>query len=773
MLETGTSVVEGIDKLQLRTKNHRVCALRSLESGGEHNGTPGNGEPIAVEEEYLQTRLISAEEVRKDLCAWKPSMVEEYTSLVHTTGTCSPLSHEDFAAITGDSSKKVEVLPGKVIFSVKARSGRKKTRIVGCGNFQQGCPRTKLDTHASGISAESIRLLVRFAGHSQWTISTTDIKTAFLNAPIVTPNEETIIVRVPSILRAAGVCQEAYWQIKRALYGLDVAPRSWTLFRNKTLGSIEQLGDGTRVTCKQLPADSNIWEVIDEDRQVRIALIGVYVDDLMLVAPESHQEVMMNTLRGLWTTSEPEVVEEGKDVSFAGYELRKCGDAVCHQISVDPAAACDAGLVVMQYLKKTMSYSLQYGPAPQNYGVWNELQFKREATLVEIFTDASFCPDESCKSFQSAMMFWGGCLVMWAGSRQSLIAASTAEAELISMVEGYSMGRAFLPTIEALCRGYSSGSGSSDDAEVCTKVLYGDNAAAIQLTQLDAGAWRTRHLRLRGATLRQAVEDLGWKVVHLSGLYMPADIGTKVLGLEGRRAPERFGELTVASFCIGLGPIHSPRSDGEFPKSNPQAMREPLLGSGTEEPGTGRLRSGDVGEEGGVTTYEDAFPAVGQEAEAYRPTYEDLIAAYPQELEGERRLREQLYESERFGQEYVDRCTYLRSLLRERSVEIDRYVEELQAARAENYRLRARETGGDPRSASTDEQATAQLHHPDVRGAYMQSEEVRSVELEGRAPTVQPPPELIARYVDDEAWIVQVPNQPANQLSSSEDSELE
>ncbi|CAE7489266.1 unnamed protein product, partial [Symbiodinium sp. CCMP2456] len=325
MLETGTSIVEGIDKLQLRNKNHRVCALRSLESGGEHNGAHGNGEPVAIEEEYLQTRLISAEEVRKDLCAWKPSMVEEYTSLVHTTGTCSPLSHEDFAAITGDSSKKVEVLPGKVIFSVKARSGRKKTRIVGCGNFQQGCPRTKLDTHASGISAESIRLLVRFAGHSQWTISTTDIKTAFLNAPIVTPNEETIIVRVPSILRAAGVCQEAYWQIKRALYGLDVAPRSWTLFRNKTLGSIEQ-HDGTRVTCKQLPADSNIWEVIDEDRQVRIALIGVYVDDLMLVAPESHQEVMMNTLRGLWTTSEPEVVEEGKDVSFAGYELRKCGD---------------------------------------------------------------------------------------------------------------------------------------------------------------------------------------------------------------------------------------------------------------------------------------------------------------------------------------------------------------------------------------------------------------------------------------------------------------
>eukprot|EP00439_Symbiodinium_sp_Y106_P057938 s1726_g8.t1 len=215
----------------------------------------------------------------------------------------------------------------------------------------------------------------------------------------------------------------------------------------------------------------------------------------------------------------------------------------------------------MRYLKKTLHYALSYGPAPNDYGVWNELQFKRDATLVEIFTDASFCPDESCKSFQSAMMFWGGCLVMWAGSRQSLIAASTAEAELISMVEGYSMGRSFLPTIDTLCRGYQE---ETDD---------------FQTT---------------GVNAEEAQRD----------------------------------EVT------------------------------------------------------------------------YQPTYEDLVAAYPQELRDYNQLHEQLNKSQRFGQEYVDRCAELRQVLHERCSEVERCEEELRQLRQQSLRLG---DGRDPSAMSSEE----------------------------------------------------------------------
>ena len=73
-------------------------------------------------------------------------MKDEYVSLVQTTGTCHPLDQEEFDAITQDPTSTVEVLPGKLVFSVKARSGKKKARIVGCGNHQQGPSRDKTST---------------------------------------------------------------------------------------------------------------------------------------------------------------------------------------------------------------------------------------------------------------------------------------------------------------------------------------------------------------------------------------------------------------------------------------------------------------------------------------------------------------------------------------------------------------------------------------------------------------------------------------------------
>ena len=40
---------------------------------------------------------------------------------------------------------------------------------------------------------------------------------------------------------------------------------------------------------------------------------------------------------------------------------------------------------------------------------------------------------------------------MWSCGKQPLLSASTAEAELISMAEGFTMGRSLKPLIIALC----------------------------------------------------------------------------------------------------------------------------------------------------------------------------------------------------------------------------------------------------------------------------------------------------------------------------------
>ena len=169
-------------------------------------------------------------------------------------------------------------------------------------------------------------MLIRYAALRQWEIATTDVRTAFLNAPLVTPNQEILIVRVPNILRVANVCTERYWRLQRALYGLDVSPKSWVLYRNQTLREITSLTDGTPVTCFPIPEDANVWEVRRCKDGETLAYIGIYVDDLAVVASANLLETIVETVRKPWKTSEPEIVNEESDVSFAGYEIRKCGN---------------------------------------------------------------------------------------------------------------------------------------------------------------------------------------------------------------------------------------------------------------------------------------------------------------------------------------------------------------------------------------------------------------------------------------------------------------
>ena len=120
------------------------------------------------------------------------------------------MTDDQFAELVKSKDVQCELVPGRAIFTVRAHSGRLKTKVVACGCFQTSAARTREDKYASGISAEATRTLLRFAGLTQLRVGVLDIKTAFLHAPVVTPNQELVIVRVPSILRASGVCQEKY-----------------------------------------------------------------------------------------------------------------------------------------------------------------------------------------------------------------------------------------------------------------------------------------------------------------------------------------------------------------------------------------------------------------------------------------------------------------------------------------------------------------------------------------------------------------------------------
>ena len=172
-------------------------------------------------EVLLQTRTIPLEEVKANIEKWRPSIETEYESLVSKMEAVEPLSEEGFQELS--TTHVVELIPGKSGYTIQAYTGRLKTRGVGCGSYQHAEKRTKLDAFSGGIGAHSLRLILRNAALRQWKVGKLGVTTAFLNADIVTPNKEVIVVKVPAVFRMIGV-KEKYWRVHKALYGLDVSP---------------------------------------------------------------------------------------------------------------------------------------------------------------------------------------------------------------------------------------------------------------------------------------------------------------------------------------------------------------------------------------------------------------------------------------------------------------------------------------------------------------------------------------------------------------------
>ena len=175
-------------------------------------------------------------------------------------------------------------------------------------------------------------------------------------------------------------------------------------------------------------------------------------------------------------------------------------------VTQNQSEATSRAEIVIKYLRNTADLCLEYGKAPDDFGEWDQLKFRRHKGLVEAYADASLAADSESRSYGAAQLYWAGGLVCWLCQRQPLIAASTAEAELVALTEANALCRSMQPTVQALLR---------DHLAQAETVMYTDNSAALQLCTLDAGSWRTRHLRLRGALVRQSIENDRWKLSHL------------------------------------------------------------------------------------------------------------------------------------------------------------------------------------------------------------------------------------------------------------------
>eukprot|EP00435_Cladocopium_sp_Y103_P015203 s4253_g3.t1 len=132
---------------------------------------------------------------------------------------------------------------------------------------------------------------------------------------------------------------------------------------------------------------------------------------------------------------------------------------------------------------------------------------------MEVYTDASYGDD----AHGCVVVKWGEAAILWRSARQALQTTSTAEAELVEIMEGATMAESVRVVIEEMC-----------GAKIrCWQ--YTDSASALSIVSGDSASWRTRHLRKRARFLRWKAMRGDVVMRHQPGADMVADIGTKAL----------------------------------------------------------------------------------------------------------------------------------------------------------------------------------------------------------------------------------------------------
>ena len=285
---------------------------------------------LGEEEKVLQTYTVAAKEVRAEADKWKPAIKEEIDNLL-STNTIIKMSKEEVASLES-SGMALEKIPGKLVATRKAPLGRRRARIVACGNFVHGDPLdADSDVAAGGVDGIAIRLLVKLAAEREWCLKSIDVKAAFLQAPKRSVKTRTTLVQPPRLLVELGLAQQGeWWSVQGALYGLVESPKDWSVHRDQELPLLRWSVDGVQYKLVQTE-ELHLWmvtpvEMTSSWKPGSQGFLATYVDDFLVGAPQEQANAMLEAVQRRWTCSPPEMVTEDHQMKFCGYEIAKVKD---------------------------------------------------------------------------------------------------------------------------------------------------------------------------------------------------------------------------------------------------------------------------------------------------------------------------------------------------------------------------------------------------------------------------------------------------------------
>ena len=286
-------------------------------------------------DEVLQTRIVGTKEVVRDWELWLPSVNSEFNSLINDKQALQKLNRDQYKALKKkavEEGRTIEELPSKMVWVVKPdasapTTGKRKSRWVICGNFEP--EKEGQETYSGGADSTAFRVMVKKAAEMDWEGATLDVKTAFLNASLEEDDGEWIVIRPPHILVAQKFLEkDDVFLALKAVYGLRRSPRLWGKTRDKGLREMSLEVEGKTYYLQPLLSEPNLWKVVEdqevlEDDASRIeGLLMTYVDDLFIAACLRLVQAVIEGIRRLWATTQPEFVSEDP-VRFLGMEVSR------------------------------------------------------------------------------------------------------------------------------------------------------------------------------------------------------------------------------------------------------------------------------------------------------------------------------------------------------------------------------------------------------------------------------------------------------------------
>ena len=183
------------------------------------------------------------------------------------------------------------------------KGGAKRARLVARGFEEEG----EIQSDSPTLSKAGMRTFLASAASKEWTVETTDIKSAFLQGSTV---ERTIFLKPP---KEAG-CNGKLWKLKKALYGLKDAGRQW-FFKVK-----EEL---IKLGCFQSDLDPGMFLWKNSAGDVT-GMIGLHVDDFL---HSGGAEFNKAVIRKIHTVFQVGKNEKGQFM-YTGFQIKQDSEGI-------------------------------------------------------------------------------------------------------------------------------------------------------------------------------------------------------------------------------------------------------------------------------------------------------------------------------------------------------------------------------------------------------------------------------------------------------------